>query len=47
MPEHEEEAAELSGELHLPTEAAKKLAFDRVPDAEVARRFGISVPFAR
>lgn len=46
-PEHEYEAAELSGELLLPSEAAKKLAFDRVPDEEVARRFGISVALAR
>lgn len=45
--EHEAEAAELSGELLLPTDAAKRLAFNKVSDADVARRFGISVQFAR
>lgn len=43
---HEDEAAELSGELLLPTEAARRLAYYNVPDDEVARRFGISVKFA-
>lgn len=45
--EHEAEAAELSGELLLPSDAARQLAFDQVADDEVASRFGISVPFAR
>lgn len=44
--EHEEEAAELSGELLLPTEAARRLAYYKESDEEVARRFGISVKFA-
>ncbi|MCD4527228.1 ImmA/IrrE family metallo-endopeptidase [Nocardioides sp. cx-173] len=44
--EHEDEAAELSGELLLPTEAARRLAYNKVGDEEVARRFGISVQFA-
>jgi Zn-dependent peptidase ImmA (M78 family) len=47
IPEQESEAAELSGELLLPTDAAKRLAFNRVTDEEVARQFGISVQFAR
>ncbi len=45
--EHEEEAAELSGELLLPTEAARRLAYNKATDEDVARRFGISVQFAR
>ena len=45
--EHEDEAAELSGELLLPTEAARRLAFNSVDDPEVAQRFGISLEFAR
>lgn len=44
--EHEGEAAELSGELLLPTDAARRLAYYKVDDEEVARRFGISVKFA-
>ena len=47
IPEHEGEAAELSGELLLPSDAARVLAFNQVGDEEVARRFGISVAFAR
>lgn len=43
----ETEASELSGELLLPTEAALKLAFDRVPDDLAAQQFGVSVVFAR
>ncbi|MFC7024786.1 ImmA/IrrE family metallo-endopeptidase [Promicromonospora thailandica] len=45
--DHEDEAAELSGELLLPTEAALRLAYDNVSDASVATRFGVSVSFAR
>lgn len=44
--EHETEAAELSGELLLPTEAARRLAYYEVDIVEVARRFGISVQLA-
>jgi Zn-dependent peptidase ImmA (M78 family) len=44
--EIEAEAAELSGELLLPTEAARQLAYHEVPDEEVAHRFGVSVRFA-
>lgn len=47
MKGHEAEAAELSGELLLPTEAARKLAFDPVSDEVVAQRFGISIDMAR
>lgn len=43
---HEAEAAELGGELLLPTEAAQRLAYDNANDEEVARRFGVSVQFA-
>lgn len=46
-PAHETEAAELSGELLLPFEAAKRLAYNDVSDVDVAERFGISVEFAR
>lgn len=46
-PEYEEEAAELSGELLMPFEACRRLAFYRVSDEEAARRFGVSVEFAR
>lgn len=45
--EHEDEASELSGELLLPTDAARRMAFNDVSDEAVAARFGISVPFAR
>jgi len=44
--EHEAEATELGGELLLPTEAARRLAYYNVEDEEVARRFGISVQLA-
>ncbi len=43
----ETEAAELSGELLLPTDAAVRLALDGVSDEIAAERFGVSVPFAR
>lgn len=45
--EHEKEAAELSGELLLPFEAAKTLALQNVSDQEAAKRFNVSVEFAR
>jgi hypothetical protein len=45
--ELEDEAAELIGELLLPTDAAIKLALDRVPDERAAERFGVSVEMAR
>jgi Zn-dependent peptidase ImmA (M78 family) len=45
--EQEAEAAELSGELLIPFEAAKRLAFHRVSDEEAARRFGVSIELAR
>lgn len=44
--EHEGEATELSGELLLPAEAALRLAYNDVPDDEVARRYGISLKLA-
>ena len=44
--EHEAEAAELSGELLLPTDAARRLAYYQVDNEEIARRFGISVQLA-
>jgi len=43
----EGEAAELSGELLLPTDAARRLALDRATDEAAANRFGVSVDFAR
>jgi Zn-dependent peptidase ImmA (M78 family) len=46
-PEHEQEAAELSGELLLPFEACKRLAFFNTSDEEAADKFGVSVEFAR
>lgn len=46
-PEHENEAAELSGELLIPFETACRLAYQEVSDAEVARRLGVSVELAR
>lgn len=45
--EHEAEAAELSGELLIPSDAARKLAFDGVSDEVAAERFGVSVEVAR
>ncbi|MEU3603666.1 ImmA/IrrE family metallo-endopeptidase [Streptomyces sp. NPDC006798] len=45
--DQEDEAAELSGELLLPFDAARRLARDCVPDGDVATRFGISTEFAR
>ncbi len=43
----EAEAAELSGELLLPTDAARRLALDGASDETAAERFGVSVAFAR
>ncbi len=43
----EEEAAEISGELLIPFEAAKKLARNDTTDEEVALRFGVSTDMAR
>jgi Zn-dependent peptidase ImmA (M78 family) len=43
----ETEAAELSGELLLPSDAAKRLALDGVSDEVAAERFGVSVDLAR
>jgi Zn-dependent peptidase ImmA (M78 family) len=43
----EAEAAELSGELLLPTDAAVRLALDGVSDEHAAQRYGVSIPFAR
>ncbi|MFC8175272.1 MULTISPECIES: ImmA/IrrE family metallo-endopeptidase [unclassified Streptomyces] len=45
--DQESEAAELSGELLLPFDAARRLAHNGVPDESVAARFGISTEFAR
>ena len=46
--EHEEdEAAEISGELLIPFEAAKRLARQKATDDEVALRFGVSPELAR
>lgn len=45
--EQEAEAAELSGELLIPFDAAKRLAFDQVTNEEAARRFGVSLELAR
>jgi Zn-dependent peptidase ImmA (M78 family) len=44
---HESEATELSGELLLPSEAARRLAYYGASDEEAAEKFGVSVPFAR
>jgi Zn-dependent peptidase ImmA (M78 family) len=44
---NEAEAAELGGELLLPAEAARRLAYNNVPDEDVARRFGVSLELAR
>lgn len=46
-PHQEDEAAELGGELLLPFEAAKRLAWRGATDDEAAIRFGVSVEFAR
>lgn len=43
----EAEASELSGELLLPTQAARRLALDGVDDQAAAARFGVSLSFAR
>lgn len=45
--EHEAEAAELGAELLLPFEAAKRLAAFDLSDEESARRYKVSVEFAR
>ncbi|MFF8868017.1 ImmA/IrrE family metallo-endopeptidase [Streptomyces sp. NPDC015139] len=45
--EQENEAAELSGELLLPTEAAHRLARRSATDEDAAALFGVSVEFAR
>lgn len=43
----EDEAAELSGELLLPTDAARRLALQGASNDEAARQFGVSVDLAR
>ncbi len=43
----EDEAAEISGELLIPFEAAKRLARRKATDEEVALRFGVSPDMAR
>jgi Zn-dependent peptidase ImmA (M78 family) len=43
----EDEAAEISGELLIPFDAAKQLARRRATDEEVALRFGVSPELAR
>jgi len=43
----EDEAAEISGELLIPFEAAKRLARQKATDDEVALRFGVSSELAR
>ncbi|NNM45225.1 ImmA/IrrE family metallo-endopeptidase [Knoellia sp. DB2414S] len=43
----EDEAAEISGELLIPFEAAKRLARQKATDTEVALRFGVSLELAR
>jgi Zn-dependent peptidase ImmA (M78 family) len=45
--ECEEEAAELSGELCIPFEAAKDLALRQATNEEAAQEFGVSVDMAR
>jgi Zn-dependent peptidase ImmA (M78 family) len=45
--DQEDEAAELSGELLIPFEAARRLAYHDTPDETVAERFGVSLKFAR
>lgn len=44
---HETEAAELSGELLLPFDAAKRLAYNHASDLDAAQMFGVSLEFAR
>ena len=43
----EGEAAEISGELLIPSEAARRLARMKATDDEVALRFGVSPELAR
>lgn len=43
----EDEAAEISGELLIPFEAARRLARQKATDEEVALRFGVSPEMAR
>ncbi|WP_243073670.1 ImmA/IrrE family metallo-endopeptidase [Microbacterium sp. SS28] len=43
----EDEAAEISGELLIPSDAAKRLARQRATDDDVAQLFGVSTEFAR
>jgi Zn-dependent peptidase ImmA (M78 family) len=43
----EDEAAEISGELLVPFEGAKRLARQKATDDEVALRFGVSLELAR
>lgn len=43
----EDEAAEISGEILVPSDAAKRLARRRATDDEVALRFGVSLELAR
>lgn len=45
--EIEEEATELSGELLIPTGAARLAALKGWPDQSVANHFGVSLPMAR
>lgn len=45
--DHEAEAAELGGELLLPADAAKQLAFNGATDEQAARRFRVSIEIAR
>ncbi|MFF3727471.1 ImmA/IrrE family metallo-endopeptidase [Streptomyces yangpuensis] len=45
--DQEDEAAELSGELLIPSETAVRLAYRHTPDEVVASKFGTSVEFAR
>lgn len=43
----EDEAAEISGELLVPSDAARRLARQGTTDDEVALRFGVSIELAR
>jgi Zn-dependent peptidase ImmA (M78 family) len=43
----EDEAAEISGELLIPSDAARRLARQKATDDEVALRFGVSLELAR
>lgn len=45
--EHEGEATELGAELLIPTEAARRLAYNGATDEEAAVRYGVSVALAR